>query len=88
MTSVSFLPAFNAVDTPWTFLPFNVEAMGRIAPGTRDRVRFVMGMLQMFGAVVALVLLAATGLSAVMFGAAAATTTLTLISRAVFHRRS
>jgi hypothetical protein len=62
--------------------------MSGIAPGTRDRVRFVMGMLQMFGAVVALVLLGATGLSAAALIAAAATTSLTLISRAVFHRRS
>ena len=50
--------------------------------------RFAVGMLQMFGAVVALVLLVATGLSAAALFVAAATTALTLISRAVFPRRS
>jgi hypothetical protein len=62
--------------------------MGGIAPGARERVRLVMGMLQMFGAVVGLVLLAVTGLNAATLIAVAATTSLTLISRAVFRRRS
>ena len=84
----SFLPGFNAADTPWTFLTPILERMGSIAPATRERVRFVMGMLQMFGAVTGLVLLALTGLNAATIIAVAATTSLTLISRTVFRRRS
>lgn len=52
------------------------------------RLRFALGMGQMFAAVTALVLLLSTGLSRVTLIATAAATSLTLISRLLFHRRT